>query len=617
MSLRVGSWASAGRPYRVAAAVAAALVLFGGWTYLYLKSRAMDLAAANAALGALRELNDADSRWNDWLIGTRLAAVVERPGAAPPVTRATVDPTALRRAHANLAMQAFALQEPLPPAVLSGLQQALDEKAQAVTEYGAAAGAYAEAAAAYTYAAASFASFGAERASGAPPGTLREADRLREAVLAYLAQPARPTLEAAQGALAQFGRAAAEAPESARPAAEGLARAAAAAIEARAAEDRLFRAAYFASTGPRLASATRAVEQGLGNAIEETERYRWYLLVYSALVVLLAAWLALRLTATSRAIAGLNSRLREANERLEHRVEERTKELRDAMTQLKEQETLLIQSEKMSSLGQMVAGVAHEVNTPLAYVKSSLEAVAGGMPKVDAALAQTERLVELLRSEHADEATVARQFAAVDAALADIRGSGRLAELGSLVKDGLYGIGQIGELVTNLRNFARVDRSKVAEFDLNEGVAAALSIARNQLKRRTVRQHLGRIPKVSCSPSQINQVLLNLLTNAAQATDEDGGVIVVRTWQPDADHVAVDVGDNGHGIPPEVLPKIFDPFFTTKEVGKGTGLGLSICYKIAESHGGRIDVDSKVGLGTRFTLRLPVKSVALEQLAAA
>jgi signal transduction histidine kinase len=287
------------------------------------------------------------------------------------------------------------------------------------------------------------------------------------------------------------------------------------------------------------------------------------------------------------------------------------------MEQLKEQEALLIQSEKMSSLGQMVAGVAHEVNTPLSYVKSSLEAVAGGMPKVDEALAQAERLVALLRNEQASEADLARQFGTVNAALADVRRSGRLTELGSLVKDGLYGIGQIGELVTNLRNFARLDRSKVAEFDLNEGVAAALSIAKNQLKKRSVQKQLGTIPKVSCSPSQINQVLLNLLTNAAQATLEEGGVIGVRTWQPDPQHVAVAVTDNGHGIPPEVLPKIFDPFFTTKEVGKGTGLGLSISYKIVESHGGRIDVVSKVGVGTRFVVLLPVKPADVRALEAA
>ena len=617
MSVQVGSWASAGRPFRIAAWVTAASILFGGWAYLYLKSRAVDLNAANAALGALRELKEYDSRWNDWLIGTRLAGGAESAGTALRTPRSTVEPTKLQSVHAALAVHASALEPPLPPTILSGLKQAFDAKAIAVEGFGAAAASYTQAFAAFTQTADAFAAFAAERASGVPPGALRDAERMREAVLAYAAQPQPAAAQSAQRAIAQLARAGAEVAESARPEMERLAGAAAKLVEAQRFEDAQFRDAVFASTGPRLESATRAVQQTLGDSILETERYRWYLLIYSGLVVLLAAWLALRLTETSRAIRRLNDKLREANELLEHRVEERTRELRSAMTQLQEQEALLIQSEKMSSLGQMVAGVAHEVNTPLAYVKSSLEAVAGGMPKVDEALAQADRLVELLRTEHVDEAVLERQFAAVNASLADMRGSGRFSELGSLVKDGLYGIGQISELVANLRNFSRLDRSKVAEFDLNEGVASALSIARNQLKSRTIRKSPGAIPKVSCSPSQINQVLLNLLTNAAQATPDEGGVISVRTWQPDPQHVAVEVTDNGHGIPPEVLPKIFDPFFTTKEVGKGTGLGLSICYKIAESHGGRISVESKVGLGTRFTLLLPVRSAAVKDLEAA
>jgi signal transduction histidine kinase len=135
-------------------------------------------------------------------------------------------------------------------------------------------------------------------------------------------------------------------------------------------------------------------------------------------------------------------------------------------------------------------------------------------------------------------------------------------------------------------------------------------IATNHVKKRAVKQVFGKIPKVSCAPSQINQVFLNLITNAAQATADEGGVIGLRTFQPGPGQVAVEISDNGHGIPEDVLPKIFDPFFTTKEVGKGTGLGLSICYKIIESHGGRIDVQSKAGVGTRFTVTLPVKPVA-------
>ena len=155
----------------------------------------------------------------------------------------------------------------------------------------------------------------------------------------------------------------------------------------------------------------RAFERGFGDSLADAERFRMYLLVYSGFLLLLAAWLAWRLTANYRVINGLNRKLREANEFLEHRVEERTRDLKSAMAQLKEQETLLIQSEKMSSLGQMVAGVAHEVNTPLAYVKASLETVNGRMPKVAHALAAAEKLIGMLHSDKVSEAELSAQFA--------------------------------------------------------------------------------------------------------------------------------------------------------------------------------------------------------------
>jgi signal transduction histidine kinase len=179
-----------------------------------------------------------------------------------------------------------------------------------------------------------------------------------------------------------------------------------------------------------------------------------------------------------------------------------------------------------------------------------------------------------------------------------------------LTQDGLYGIGQISDLVLNLRDFSRLDRSKVTRFDLREGLESTLKIARNVVKGKNVIRRFGDIPLVSCSPSQINQVFLNLITNAAQATDEATGAIIITTRRVNDTSVAVDVEDNGHGIPAETLPRIFDPFFTTKDVGKGTGLGLSIAFRIVDEHGGRLTVESKVGQGTRFTVTLPLEAGA-------
>jgi signal transduction histidine kinase len=611
MSLELGAWAAIGKPFRYAAVITAAALLCGGWGYLYVKARAVDLAAANEVMAGLRELKEIDSRWNDWAIGTRLDAGTG--GAA--ARRSTVEPTKLARIQALLAIQVFSLDNPVSPGTLARLKESFDAKAKAVDAFVAATDAYRQALAGYRQANDAFLAAARERALNIPPAAAREAERAREAVLSFVAGPSDVAAKSAEAALAQL--AAIEVPEAARAEVDRLVAAARGAVETKALEDARFRAVVFASTGPRLDAATRAFERGFGNALDEADRFRMYLVVYSGFLLLLAAWLAWRLTGSYRAISGLNRQLREANEFLEHRVEERTKELKAALRQLKEQEALLIQSEKMSSLGQMVAGVAHEVNTPLAYVKASLDTVHGRMPKVAAALGEAERLIAMLQSDQTDDAALSRQFSVASRALGDAHSGGAFPDLDRLVQDGLYGIGQIAELVNNLRNFARLDRSKISDFDLNEGLAAALSIAGHQLKRRTVNKNLGAIPKIACAPSQINQVFLNLLTNAAQATSEEGGVITVRSFQPDREHVAVEVADNGHGIPAEVLPKIFDPFFTTKEVGKGTGLGLSICYKIVESHGGRITVDSKVGAGTRFTVTLPVRPAAAAQEAVA
>ena len=192
---------------------------------------------------------------------------------------------------------------------------------------------------------------------------------------------------------------------------------------------------------------------------------------------------------------------------------------------------------------------------------------------------------------------------------------GVVKELGGLVKDGLYGTGQMAEIVGNLKDFSRLDRSKVSSFNVNDGLTSTLTLARHLFKTITVNKHFGDVAPIVCSPSQINQVFLNLLTNAAQATAGGQGVITLTT-RGEGDGVAVEVADNGTGIAPEVLPKIFDPFFSTKEVGQGTGLGLSISYKIVQQHGGRIDVSSTSGSGTTFTVWLPLKPPAQQDLAA-
>ena len=351
-------------------------------------------------------------------------------------------------------------------------------------------------------------------------------------------------------------------------------------------------AAWRVPTRARLDALGRVMERAFTDALGETERYRAWLLYYSAFVLALLGLAAIQ--------------LRRANRSLERRVTERTHELSSTLGKLKESETLLVQSEKMSALGQMVAGVAHEVNTPLAYVKASLEAAQSRAGDAGRLARETRALLALIENESADEASLAARLAAVRHLLADKR----LESLDSQLKDGLHGITRIAEIVVSLKDFSRLERGSVAAYDVNEGIETTLKIAAPQLGRRQVKKAFGELPVITCSPSQVNQVVLNLLVNAAQATPESGGSIVVRTSVRDAQHVAIEVADNGKGIPKDVLPKIFDPFFTTKEAGQGTGLGLSICYRIVQAHGGRIDVDSRPGVGTRFTVVLPVVAQA-------
>ena len=371
-------------------------------------------------------------------------------------------------------------------------------------------------------------------------------------------------------------------------------------LEARAAEDRLWNKLTFLTLSGRIDLVARSLSKNIEATLDEKDRWRVYLLFYAAALLIVIGYLGVKVAHTQNA-------LRAANEELEMRVMERTRDLSQTLKRLKESEAQLVQSEKMSSLGQMVAGVAHEINSPLAYVKNSVATARDRMPDLRDALTRAERLLEILRLDAPDPDHLQQSFDGLEQKLARIRGARMLDDLDALTRDGLHGIEQIVELVANLRNFSRLDRSKVASFNVNEGVRATLLIAQSSLRRIEVERHLGDVPSITCSPSQVNQVLLNLLNNSSQAMDKSQGRITITTRPAGDGAVAIDVEDNGKGIATDALPRIFDPFYTTKEPGKGTGLGLSIAYKIVTQHGGRIDVRSKQGEGTTVTVTLPVE----------
>ena len=273
----------------------------------------------------------------------------------------------------------------------------------------------------------------------------------------------------------------------------------------------------------------------------------------------------------------LAEHLRHHAEELEQEVAARTLDLRNSQAQL-------VQQEKMAALGKLVAGIAHEMNTPIGTITSNADTLSRSLARLSSTL-QSGEVPESVRA--------LRPLKQVQTVLEDIARINQLA------------CERIINIVSSLRNFARLDEADLKTADLHEGLESTLTLVHHELKNRIeVEKYYGDIPATRCHPNQINQVFMNLLVNASQAIDGKGK-ISIRTFR-EGDIVNVQFSDSGVGIPPEDLPRIFDPGFTTKGVGVGTGLGLSICFKIAQDHGGRIDVESEVGRGSTFTVRLPI-----------
>jgi signal transduction histidine kinase len=265
----------------------------------------------------------------------------------------------------------------------------------------------------------------------------------------------------------------------------------------------------------------------------------------------------------------------------------------------------LAQAEKMASLGQMVAGVAHQLNTPLAFSQNNVQMVKDALQSMALPMRVANRMTTLLRKNEGDVLTL--KVAQLRTNLARLEdGDVDVEMLQQMLSDVLEGIEQMSEMVVNLRDFTRLDRASVANADLNKSLHTVAYIAKSVLPHDVeVVEEFGTLPEVECNPSQLNQVFLNLINNAAQAIDGKGR-ITLRTGS-DGEQVRICVQDTGRGIPPDVLPHIFDLYYTTKAAGQGTGLGLAIARDIVTQHGGEILVDTTVGAGSTFTIVLPVR----------
>ena len=304
----------------------------------------------------------------------------------------------------------------------------------------------------------------------------------------------------------------------------------------------------------------------------------------------------LRLT---RQVAALTEALQEQLEerkRTEAALQLEKSEHLVLINRLEEAHNQLLQSEKMASIGQLAAGVAHEINNPIGYVNSNLGTLQQYVGQFLSLLSFYERHESELAPEHRDE--LARLKAELD--LPYMR-----QDVNELLAESLGGLQRVKRIVQDLKDFSHVGDSEMQWANLESGLESTLNVVWNEIRYKAdVIRDYGTVPEVECIPSQINQVFMNLLVNASQAITEHG-TITLRTRQT-GDFVCVEIIDSGSGMPADVMKRIFDPFFTTKPVGTGTGLGLSITSTIIRKHNGRIDVSSEPGKGSTFRIFVPI-----------
>lgn len=272
------------------------------------------------------------------------------------------------------------------------------------------------------------------------------------------------------------------------------------------------------------------------------------------------------------------------------------------ISKLRDAQEQLLQNEKMASIGQLAAGVAHEINNPVGYVSSNINSLDGYVSDIYDVLDIYKELEEIIDEDNDHRKKLKKIKSEIDFDF--IRD-----DIKELINESKEGVLRVKQIVKDLKDFSHVDEAEWQLTDLEQGIESTLNIVHNELKYKAkIYREYQDIPKIECVPPQINQIMMNLLVNAGHAIDEQGS-ITIKTGKVDDNYVYVDIIDTGKGIAPEHLTKIFDPFFTTKPVGQGTGLGLSLSYSIAENHGGELSVKSIVGEGTTFRLKLPIKKV--------
>jgi two-component system, NtrC family, sensor kinase len=288
---------------------------------------------------------------------------------------------------------------------------------------------------------------------------------------------------------------------------------------------------------------------------------------------------------------------------IERSMEHSSQELLQANADMREAQNQLIQSEKMASIGQLAAGVAHEINNPIGFISNNVEMLQRYVADYGKVLQMVEGLKKSIEQGDIEKAKSLVQE--IDQFEQEIDLDYVINDIDKLLKNTLKGIERVQNIVVDLRIFAREGTDVMESVRIEDVIESILSIVHSELQNKAdLKKNYGDTPLIRCNPQRMGQVFINLFVNASQAI-EDKGTIEVKTYQ-EGKYLCIDVSDTGKGIPPENLNKVFDAFFTTKSVGKGTGLGLSVSYEIVKKHGGDIRVQSKVGVGTTFTVMLPL-----------
>jgi two-component system NtrC family sensor kinase len=288
-------------------------------------------------------------------------------------------------------------------------------------------------------------------------------------------------------------------------------------------------------------------------------------------------------------------------------MELQNQELKSTVQKLQQTQAQMIQSEKMASIGQLAAGIAHEINNPTGYVSSNLKSLSDYHEDMQSLIRKYQFLLAQLDKEGSHSAEINQVCKEVRALEQEIDIEFLLLDTVDLIKDCREGTQRIKKIVLDLKDFAHPGEDQITSTDINAGLESTLNVVNNEIKYKAkVIKEFGTIPTVLGHPQQLNQVFMNILVNAAQAI-EGKGEIWIKTLAADG-HVEIHIRDTGCGIPKENINRIFDPFFTTKEVGKGTGLGMNIAYNIILKHNGSIEVCSRVGEGTTFIVKLPAEA---------